>query len=147
MKNNTHISQLDDILDFLDEAMTRKALNRNNSFDIVDIVKAFFDQENCQKIKETKNGEKENSYEALTSKTLSTMARISVDQEADLEKYQYLYEERAAIIQFEWLPIEATSELSESEAFKEVAMLYAAEKRILINSPAVAAFINQLITQ
>ena len=145
MENNCLSSQSIDVLDFLDEVKARKVLDANHNFDIVDTLKAFYDQENFQQIKMSESDKQGNGIETLISKASSTVTRMSDPQESDLERYQYLYEERAAIIQFEWLfPIEASLEFAESEAMKEVAELYATENQILVNSPAVSNFIKQL---
>ena len=145
MENNHFAFQSDDILDFLDRVRAGKALMPNGHFDIVDVVKAFFTQENYQPAKMTENVKKENHCQPFALDTSSTVARMSEDPKEDLEHYQYLYEERAAIIQFEWLsPAETTPEFAESEALKEVTQLYAAERQLLINSSEVTEFINQL---
>lgn len=145
MENNYLPSQSIDVLDFLDEVRARKVLDANHNFDIVETLKAFYDQESFQQIKMSESGKQGNGTQTLISKASSTVTRMSDPQKSDLERYQYLYEERAAIIQFEWLcPMEASLEIAESEALKEVVELYATENQILVNSPAVSNFIKQL---
>jgi hypothetical protein len=143
-----------DILDFLAEVNRTKRSETISNFDIVDIVKAFYGLKDEQKAFKMSESDGRNSQdEALNLVTSSTMTRMSNvpeesrnQQESDLEKYQYLFDERAAILEYEALPVHMTKTLAEDEAKQEIAILYAKEKQISVNSQQVTEFINQIIT-
>jgi len=159
MRNNSPdfyhlINHAPDILDFLAEVNLTKRSDTISNFDSVDIVKAFYGLEDRQKAFTMPESGGSNSHdEALNLVTSSTMTRMSNvpeesrnQQESDLEKYQYLFDERAAILEYEALPIHMTRSLAEDEAKQEIAILYAKEKQISVNSQQVTDFINQIIT-
>jgi len=143
-----------DILDFLAEVNRTKRSETISNFDIVDIVKAFYGLKDEQKAFKMSESDGRNSQdEALNLVTSSTMTRMSNvpeesqnQQESDLEKYQYLFDERAAILEYEALPVHMTKTFAEDEAKQEIAILYAKEKQISVNSQQVTEFINQIIT-
>lgn len=159
MRNNSsdfyrQASSASDILDFFAEVSRAKLSDNINNFDSVDIVKSFYglnDEKKAFKMPESDG--RNSSDEALNLVTSSTMTRMSNipeesqnQQESDLEKYQYLFDERAAILEYEALPIHMTRTLVEDEAKQEIATLYAKEKQISVNSQQVTDFINQIIT-
>ena len=159
MRNNSsdfyhQASSASDILDFLAEVCRAKLSDNISNFDSVDIVKSFYGLKDEQKAFKMSESDGRNSYdEALNLVTSSTMTRMSNipeesqnQQESDLEKYQYLFDERAAILEYEALPIHMTRTLAEDEANQEIATLYAKEKQISVNSQQVTDFINQIIT-
>ncbi len=159
MRNNSpdfyrQASSAPDILDFLAEVSRTKSSGTINNFDSVDIVKAFYGLKDEQKAFKMSESDGSNSHdEALNLVTSSTMTRMSNvpeesqnQQESDLEKYQYLFDERAAILEYEALPVHMTRTLAEDEAKQEVATLYAKEKQISVNSQQVTDFIKKIIT-
>ncbi|MBU6339159.1 MAG: hypothetical protein KGQ36_04205 [Rickettsiales bacterium] len=145
MKNNLCISQSSDILDFLDKVRFSNASQGSDNFDIVDAVKDFLGKRDYRKAyKMSENVKSLISDESRQKATLSRMTRMSDFTQDDIDKYQYLYEERAAIIQFDSLPITTNKDLAELEALKEIKILYATDKKLDINCTTVTSFINKL---
>lgn len=131
------------ILDFLDNVKKHKASNDGGSFDIVDIVKAFYGL-NDDKINPTmsKSVKKQEQAEPLNLLTLSRMSTMSKDLESEIEKYQYLYDERAAIYEFE---AGYSTQETEQKALNDTSIIYAEDNGLNPNSEQVINFINQLI--
>ena len=153
MKDNLNPTGTSDILDFLDNINISKGLNNPDKSDIVDVVKYFYSsQEFNHSVKLSEKDKQGNDLKASSCNTLSRMSTMTDivqettnQQELDLDKYQYLFDERAGILEHEALPIQMDRSLAESEAKKEITDLYAKEKQIPVNSQQVTNFIDQII--
>ncbi len=135
--------QTSDILDFLDNVKKYKASDDNSNPDIVDIVREFYGLGHKNHPTMSESVKSVRLCEPLNLLTLSRMSTMSGVSESEIEKYQYLYEERAAIYEYE---AGFTIEEAEQKSLKDISEIYSKDKNLDLNNIEVINFINQITT-
>lgn len=148
------MSQRSDILDFLDNVKRIKVLNSDSDFDIVDIVKSYYGISTSTM---SENGKETFAFQTSDSNTLSRMSRVAevlgeknqqerIRQKIShhtLEDWEYLFEERAAIYEFESGYI--SRKHAEELAFKDMVDLFIEQNQINKDCQQTKDFIKQLL--
>jgi len=141
-----------DILDFLDDVKKTKALGKDNDFDIVDIVKNYYGISNPTMADNDKDVFNYQTNKQSTLSRMSTMAKTLEEDHQEqirqktnnyeLEDWQYLFDERAGIYEFDSGYI--SKEYAEELAFKDVVELFIKQNQIDRNCQQAKDFTKQL---
>jgi len=135
-----------DILDFLDNAKNSVDSVGNSNFDIVATVKSFYGLNNHkinhqEKVIMPKNVKKQEQAKPLNFLTLSRMARMSKNSEEEIEQYQYLYDERAAIYEFE---ANLSRQEAQEKSLSDIQEIFANDNGLSNGDSEIQNFINYL---
>jgi len=138
-----------DILDFLDNVKQTKALASDSGFDIVDIVKSYYGISNPTMSENVRKTSLHQTNKDATLSTMSTMSEVLEEEnhqekliKYDLEDWQYLFDERAGIYEFNSGYI--SKEYAEELAFNETVELFIKQNQIDKNCQQTKDFIKQL---